>query len=362
MSVRRATPTERGWVNAARGTGGLVGILMLAVGIPIALIAWVGWPLPSEMPTADEVSTALSTADISDAFLIKTLAIVCWFVWVELMTSLIVEAVAHARGKEAGRVPMGGGMQRTAARLVATVALLGALTTAKGAPEAAELVLKPLTSGSPSADMMVHEEDEKGGQAESSVAAQQSEKERLPVYEVEPRDTLWGIAESHLHDPFRWPEIFEMNKGKVQQDGRMLTDPDLIQPGWKLDMPADAVGLGDPDAAESDTSPEDSGPDVNDEPDPEPEPDDGGDGGGSGAEAAGGGMTVLDERGGARKVEYAAPDEGMVLLPGDATGGQSESVAPGFGIQGFELEDELAAPGSQGSFGAYAEPTDDRQG
>lgn len=362
MSVRRATPTDRRWVDAARGGGGLVGILLLAVGIPIALISWVGWPLPAEMPTLDEVSTALSTADISDQFLIKSLALVCWFVWVELMTSLMVEAVAHARGKEAGRVPFGGGMQRTAARLIATVALLGALTTAKGAPEAAELVLQPLTSGSPSADLMVQEDEAEGGQAESA-AVQEAEKPSLPVYEVQPRDTLWGIAEDHLHDPFRWPEIFEMNKGKAQPDGRTLSDPDLIQPGWQLDMPADAVGLGDPDAAEPDTSPEDSGPDVNDEPDPEPEPEpDDGDGRGSGDERARGGMTVLDDGRAAPNVEYAAPEEGMVLLPDDSGAGQSESVAPGIGIPGLGPDDELASPGSQPWHGAYAEPTDDRQG
>jgi LysM repeat protein len=64
-----------------------------------------------------------------------------------------------------------------------------------------------------------------------------------PTYEVQRRDTLWDIAERHLGDPFRWPEIFALNQGKVQPDGRCLTDPDLIQSGWRLQLPDDAGGL-----------------------------------------------------------------------------------------------------------------------
>ena len=63
-----------------------------------------------------------------------------------------------------------------------------------------------------------------------------------PVYEVQRRDTLWDIAERHLGDPFRWQEIFQLNQGRPQADGTCLTDPDLIYAGWRLDMPADAVG------------------------------------------------------------------------------------------------------------------------
>ena len=130
--------------DVGRGIGALVGVLVLVVGVPAALISWVGWPLPAELPTMAQLTSALRDTYIPDEFLIKALAIVCWLVWVELVASLIVETVAMVRGRHAGRVPMAGGVQRAAARLVATVALLGALVSTRGLPELATQTLRPL--------------------------------------------------------------------------------------------------------------------------------------------------------------------------------------------------------------------------
>ena len=63
------------------------------------------------------------------------------------------------------------------------------------------------------------------------------------TYTVVRYDTLWGLAEKHLGDPLRWREIFELNLGKRQPDGRSLEDPQLIIPGWVLTLPADATGV-----------------------------------------------------------------------------------------------------------------------
>lgn len=53
---------------------------------------------------------------------------------------------------------------------------------------------------------------------------------------VKPGDTLRKIAMEYLGDENRWPEIYEINKGVVQADGKALTDPDLIRIGWVLQI------------------------------------------------------------------------------------------------------------------------------
>ena len=55
---------------------------------------------------------------------------------------------------------------------------------------------------------------------------------------VKAGDYLRRIAMAYLGDGNRWPEIYELNKGVTQADGRSLTNPDLIHIGWLLEIPA----------------------------------------------------------------------------------------------------------------------------
>ena len=64
---------------------------------------------------------------------------------------------------------------------------------------------------------------------------------------VAPGDSLWKLAQAHLGDGDRYPEIFELNAGVLQPDGRALTEPRLIRPGWVLALPP-STGEDQPDA------------------------------------------------------------------------------------------------------------------
>jgi nucleoid-associated protein YgaU len=52
---------------------------------------------------------------------------------------------------------------------------------------------------------------------------------------VKKGDSLSSIAKANGTD---WMTIFNENKGKPQPDGGRLTDPDEIEPGWILTIPA----------------------------------------------------------------------------------------------------------------------------
>ncbi len=68
-------------------------------------------------------------------------------------------------------------------------------------------------------------------------------------------DTLSGIAERYLGDPDRWPELWDANGYRLMPDGQTFDDPDLILPGWRIDIPAPArVDVADP--GQTDVPPE----------------------------------------------------------------------------------------------------------
>lgn len=66
------------------------------------------------------------------------------------------------------------------------------------------------------------------------------------TYRVARGDHLWGIAARFLGDGFRWEEIWAANRDRDMGGGWRFTDPQLIYPGWVLELPVEAMeGLTD---------------------------------------------------------------------------------------------------------------------
>ncbi|MBO0608277.1 LysM peptidoglycan-binding domain-containing protein [Myceligenerans salitolerans] len=74
-------------------------------------------------------------------------------------------------------------------------------------------------------------------QASETVAISEVRPAGSSEVTVERGDTLWEIAEEELGDGTRYPDLYEASRSTTQPDGRKLTDPDLIYPGWRVTVP-----------------------------------------------------------------------------------------------------------------------------
>jgi nucleoid-associated protein YgaU len=84
--------------------------------------------------------------------------------------------------------------------------------------------------------------------ARSSTASAASPRAQLPraaaepFYVVQPHDTLWSLAAVHLGNPYRWVELFDLNRGRSEPGGQRFVNPDRIYVGWTLEMPRGVTG------------------------------------------------------------------------------------------------------------------------
>lgn len=235
--MRARYPAVVGVVGA---TAALVLLFALVIGVPAALWALVGWPLPRALPTLAELRSGLEGGQVPDAFVVKGLALACWVAWAQVVACTVAEVTAWARGRGARRVPLAGPVQLWVRRLVAASSLafgtglpqLAHAGLAAAPPPLVEVLRPPSTSGIPAPVQP------------ATTAAAPAPAEAPPLmYTVQRRDCLWDLAERHLGDPFRWRELFELNRGRPQPDGSSLRNPDLLRRGWTLRFPADATGL-----------------------------------------------------------------------------------------------------------------------
>lgn len=318
---------QRRWPTYLRAVLAALTLAAIVVGVPLLLVREVGWPLPSAIPSWDDVSRSITTGSIADATIIKALAVLVWLAWANFASGAVIEGAAVARGGVARRVAGLGPAQHLAANLIATISLAITLLTrpaaaASAAPTDLRLAvasssvehgpqLLDLTRCEPTAssigrngsgvaghetvtlsasvtqyevqrgdtlwdvsdrllgdgmrwreirDINIGRQQPDGtvigadtedlepgwvlsvpgsraaqpGAASSVLPAAADDGDQVVV---ERGDTLWDLADELLDDPYRWPEIYEENRGDPQPDGRALIDPDLIQPGWVLDLP-----------------------------------------------------------------------------------------------------------------------------
>ena len=195
-----------------------------------------------------------STGQLTFTTLLNVLLFVVWLAWLFFVVCVVVEVLAARRGGLAQPVPLGGPLQKLARALVGALLLAevisGPAASALAAPVehigCARSRRRRPPDSRPSDDVREAQQ-----QVERRAAHEITAQEHLvghKVYTVAApkdgyHDNLWDIAERHLGDGRRYQEIYELNKGLLQLDGRRLELARLIQPGWNLVMPDDAVGV-----------------------------------------------------------------------------------------------------------------------
>ena len=283
--------------SVSAGAGALALLVGLVVGVPLVLVALVGNPLPTSAPSWGALSEIIDSGALPSVVLVKVVACFVWFWWSQLAISAVSEVTACLRDRTARRLPFGGfGTQRLVVRLLAAVmATLAGLGVAAG-PAAASPSFDGVTvdAGSPASSPVLEVPaeiaSEKSGVfllplpgdvnsdafSEAKLREQILERLRSVLREgaeesdvlsegstnvlsggesdtpsgvsaevrspsvwviVQPGDTLWSLADTHLGDPNRWREIFDLNAGSLSSGG-VLSQPNVIHPGWRLKLPS----------------------------------------------------------------------------------------------------------------------------
>jgi hypothetical protein len=238
--MRRAL--TRAW-RLLRALAGIAVIAALLAGLPWGLAAMTGSPLPRAWPGWAQAERFLASP-LSDGAIIRFLADAAWLLWAAFALSLVIELLAVTRGQPAPRLPAIAPVQALAAALVGAT-----MMTALHVPRAQTRTAPPLHTAIASATSIsaplvpghTAQLTAASGPAARAGSARSTAQARPRVYRVREDDDLWDIAERFLGDPEEWHQIYQLNEGRPQPDGRCLTDPNLIIPGWVLLIPQPAT-------------------------------------------------------------------------------------------------------------------------
>ena len=224
--------------------GALALLLGLLVGFPALLLAAVGNPWP------DGGLNELSL--MSNSAVLGIVSLLGWFVWAQLLLCTLWEIPPALRHETEGasRLPIAvGGQQRFIRMLVHTVLAVGVTSTtllgshAATAEAAPAAPLRPVTHVAHQAPAANPETSPAASPVKAAPDTTQDHRADPPRIVTDKGDTLWGLAEKHLGDGFRWQEIADLNHGRAMSDGRTFNNPRSIEPGWELLLPADATNL-----------------------------------------------------------------------------------------------------------------------
>ena len=244
---------RRPLTDRLRGLAALLVMLALLIGIPVALHALRGNPLPDTGADLPGLLDRLTAPDTDGSLFLGALTWLGWLAWASFALSVLLETIAQVRGLPTPHLPALGPQQRAASALVAAAALLftvpllhpaPALGAAQAPPAAAAAAwtIAPATATPPTPAIPA---TSAGAAAHEQTRPAPQDARPARTYTVQPGDTLWQLATDLLGDGARFGEIARLNYGVAQPDGGALTSAHWLTPGWRLTLPDDAAPAAD---------------------------------------------------------------------------------------------------------------------
>ncbi len=223
-------------MRVTRGLAALLALVTGLVGIPLALVALAGNPLPTHVSWSG-VRQALLRPD-DGSILIGLIAIVGWLAWLVWVISLLTELVSVLSGFRVRiSIPGLAGPQRLAAGLLLAVAALVAapVSAVHAAPNpvaqtsTVAIAEKAVIASKVEPDPRINPISVTPVRQRTVASA-----ESVPVphiHVVERGDDLWTLAEHYYGQGRDWRKIAAANPRQLSGG------PDRLQPGWKLAIP-----------------------------------------------------------------------------------------------------------------------------
>jgi DNA-binding SARP family transcriptional activator len=207
-----------------------LGLLALLAGAPVALGAALG---PPGIPSFGS-SGGLSGTYVPVRAVLETLGLLAWALWGYLAFTVLLHTVAvvassRGFGPHEALIGISSALTPRVVRQLVELAAGGIFVAASMSVRVAASDPHPHR-----ATVAVVVARDIAPESADVAAPRRPHRE---TYRVRAGDSLWRIAERELGAGFRWREIFELNRGRHFHDGRTLTNPHLIHPGWALELP-----------------------------------------------------------------------------------------------------------------------------
>lgn len=235
-----------------------MGLLSILVGVPAFLWRATGTPGLNGLPDLQGIRRAIDLRWVPLEWAILILVFMAWALWAYLALAVLVRLAGHAERRVRSTERIWAASEAftwAPLKLVVDLTLGAALITstlghssgrtASSRDTGWSAVIAPQVAAfRAEATATTQSNGSTDATRRQSQRPATSEEKKGPSirtgrsYIVRPGDSLWSIAEAKLEDPYRWTEIWRLNRRREMPDGMRLLQPGYIRPGWILRLPA----------------------------------------------------------------------------------------------------------------------------